>query len=273
MDSQLNSSINPGSDRAIKLPSYKTLLLNVFRKLIKFKIRLACNVLVAGLYNKIRHQFRGVFESDFYCPSCNQKVAFFYAHANNRHVIFNSICPHCNSRSRHRGLVFVYSDFLEASNSLVRILHFAPEPIFYSLFKGKSALEYQTADLFLKDVDRKEDIQNLTIPDGTYDIVLSNHVIEHVPDDDKALSEMCRILRSGGKAIITIPGDFQRDKTIYFNHLRYNGHYRDYGLDVLTKLKKHYKSVEMIDMHKFNRAIDGQNHGIRKADMVFVCAK
>ncbi|MEZ4944365.1 MAG: class I SAM-dependent methyltransferase [Cyclobacteriaceae bacterium] len=200
-------------------------------------------------------------------------MVFFYAHANDLHVTYNSICPNCNSRSRHRGLVFVYSDILKSTDQITGILHFAPEPIFYNIFKGKPTLEYQTADLFLEDVDLKEDIQNLTISDCKYDLVLSNHVIEHVPDDEKALSEMSRILRSGGKAIITIPGDFRRDKTIYFNHLRYNGHYRDYGLDVLTKLKKHYKSVEMIDMHKFNRAIDGQNHGIRKADMVFVCAK
>jgi ubiquinone/menaquinone biosynthesis C-methylase UbiE len=77
-------------------------------------------------------------------------------------------------------------------------------------------------------VDFKEDIQNLSFPNAQYDLILCNHVIEHVPKDEMALKEISRILKPNGKAIITIPGNYQRDNTIYFNHLRFNGHYRDY---------------------------------------------
>jgi ubiquinone/menaquinone biosynthesis C-methylase UbiE len=153
------------------------------------------------------------------------------------------------------------------------VLHFAPEPVFYPLFKNKPLISYKTADLFLKDVDYREDIQQMNFESSKFDLILCNHVIEHVKDDSKALQEISRILKPSGKAIITIPGDFQRAKTVYFNHLRFNGHYRDYGADVVGKMRQSFSKVESIDMHKFDSASDDVRYGIRQHDMAFVCHK
>ena len=129
-------------------------------------------------------------------------------------MLFNSICPNCSSRKRHRGLYELYRNILDEFNS-PKILHFAPEPVFYRIFKN---LEYSTSDLFLNDVDLKLDIQNINLRSDTFDLILCNHVLEHIPDDRKAMRELARILKPKGLAILTIPGIWRRKLTWSFGH-------------------------------------------------------
>lgn len=124
--------------------------------------------------------------------------------------------------------------------------------MFYRIFQNQS-FAYLTTDYFLLDVDLpNQDVQNLSIADEQYDLVLSNHVIEHVPDDEKALAEMSRVKKNGGKVIITVPGNYKRTKTVYFKNLENNGHYRDYGMDFIDKMKKAFTEVIVIDLHTFD---------------------
>lgn len=268
-----NTSINPGNYKKVKLLSGSALLRRSIKLLFKLKFKKSFNLLVSGGLNLFNDSFRGGAKKVYQCSVCHVETPFFYAHGNDLHITFHSICPNCSSRSRHRGLVFVYQKELRELTLPVSVLHFAPEPVFYPLFKGKSGIKYETADLFLTDVNFKEDIQDLNFPDAIYDLVLCNHVIEHVPNDDAALAEMSRILKPGGKAIITIPGNFKRERTIYFDHLRFNGHYRDYGLDVLDKMKKYFAEIECVDMNTFNLGNDNVRYGIRPFDTAFICEK
>lgn len=152
---------------------------------------------------------------------------------------FNSVCKYCSSRARHRGLSIFYKKEISGLGTESKVLHFAPEPVFYSIFKNKSFC-YQTTDYILEDVDLpKQDVQNLSIADDMYDRVLSNHVIEHVQDDIKALSEMYRITKKGGRVIITVLGDYKRRSKAYFDNLKNNGHYRYYGIDFIKNWKKY----------------------------------
>jgi hypothetical protein len=217
---------NPGGSSKVELPTiskwfYKSIILLWrlnFRKFIYFVPAELLNLINIHCANKRK----------FHCNVCDHTSSFFLHHTNELGIAWFSVCPNCNSRSRHRGLFFIYKKLVDELKETISVLHFAPEPVFYPLFRNKTLICYHTSDFFLQDVDFKEDIQNLSFPNAQYDLILCNHVIEHVPKDEMALKEISRILKPNGKAIITIPGNYQRDNTIYFNHLRFNGHYRDY---------------------------------------------
>ena len=235
--------------------------------------RLLPKALVVDTLNFIRFVILGnaFFKSE--CCICGYKGPFVHMYTELR-MALNSACPACDSRSRHRGLFFLYNDqILKKDTSQKVILHFAPEPVFYKLFVENPDLSYRTTDFLLEDVDYPgEDIQNLSFKDNRFNYVLCNHVIEHVPDDDRALGEISRVLVKDGVAFITIPGNFARKRTRYFDHLNYNGHYRDYGLDVLDKMKKHFTTVEAVDLSSYN-VLSANGYSIRKKDMVFLCKK
>jgi len=126
----------------------------------------------------------------------------------------------------------------------LNILHFAPEGCLRTYFMERSG-NYETADLFMADVDHCEDIEALTFPDEVYDVVVCNHVLEHV-DDRKALAEIYRVLRPGGRLIAMVPivegwSETYEDpsvtdpaeRALHFgrhNHLRY------YGADFRSRL-------------------------------------
>lgn len=115
-------------------------------------------------------------------------------------------CPQCSSAERHR-LIYLYlknkTNFFRSS---LKVLHVAPEPCFLRIFKKMKNLEYQTADLESPYADLKIDITDMSrIPDNTYDVVLCFHVLEHIPEDLKAIREMNRVLKPDGWAILQVP--------------------------------------------------------------------
>ena len=70
-------------------------------------------------------------------------------------------------------------------------------------------------------------------------------------------------------AIITIPGDWKRRYTKVYKKINYNGHYRDYGLDVTNLFNKYFKIVKVVNLFKY----DGKKYGIKKFEPAFVCIK
>ena len=259
------TQINPGSLTPYKFRNTKGILFSFRNKIQRRQWKAAWRFLVTEISNQRRKD--SILEgSKYHCPVCDNDLGGFVHLSNSLRYSWNSACPHCSSRSRHRGLYFLYKQDLKPG---MQVMHFAPEPVFYDLFTSLN-VDYKTTDYFLEDVDFPgEDIQNLSFDEDQYEVVLCNHVIEHVPDDEAAIMEMNRILKPGGKAIITIPGDFQRGNTLYFDHLDFNGHYRDYGMDFRQKLTKYFDNVEVIDLHKF----DEGKHGIKQFEIAFIGIK
>ena len=109
----------------------------------------------------------------------------------------------------------------------------------------------------------------MSFDDSSFDLVLSNHVLEHVPDDQQAVSELARVLIPGGTAIITIPGDWRRKQTRTFTHLNYNGHYRDYGLDILDMMQDSFSKVKKRNLFYYQ----GYRHAIKPLESAFICIK
>lgn len=133
------------------------------------------------------------------------------------------------------------------TSSALKVLHFAPEQAFYKLFRKQKNLDYTTTDLFSPLADVKADICNLPFEDNQYDIILCNHVLEHIPDDTKAMQELYRVLKPGGMAILQIPQDLKRATTFADDSItdqkerakifgQYD-HVRIYGRDYFDKLR------------------------------------
>ena len=159
----------------------------------------------------------------------------------------NVLSPSTLSLERHR-LLWLYlhneTDFFQAPK---KVLHFAPEQAFYKRFRNQKNLNYTTTDLLSPLADVKADICNLPFEDNAYDVILCNHVLEHIPDDTKAMQELYRVLKPGGMAILQIPQDLKRkttfeDDTITDQKKRAEifgqyDHVRVYGRDYFDKLR------------------------------------
>lgn len=138
------------------------------------------------------------------CPICNHHYRIFlpYGRINPRS---NALCPHCQSLERHR-LIWLYlqekTDFFSRQKD---VLHIAPEACFMKRFEKQHSQKYITADLESPLAKVKMDIHEMPFQDNSFDVVLCNHVLEHVESDITALKEIQRVLRPGGYAILQVP--------------------------------------------------------------------
>ena len=171
----------------------------------------------------------------------------------------NVLSPSTLSLERHR-LLWLYlqneTNFFTSTEKL-KVLHFAPEQEFYKRFKKQANLEYTTTDLLSPLADVKADICNLPFQDNAYDIILCNHVLEHIPDDTKAMQELYRVMKPGGMGIFQIPQDLKRDVTFSDDTItdqkerakifgQYD-HVRVYARDYFDKLRTIGFRVEEVD--------------------------
>lgn len=169
----------------------------------------------------------------------------------------NVLSPSTLSLERHRLLWLYLKNETDFFNKPLKLLHFAPEQAFYHRFKKLDNLEYTTTDLNSPLADVKADICNLPFEDNSFDVILCNHVLEHIPDDTKAMHELYRVMKSGGWGVFQIPQDLKRYKTFEDNTIidrkeraRIFGQYdhvRIYGRDYFDKLRSTGFTVEEVD--------------------------
>ena len=168
----------------------------------------------------------------------------------------NALCPGTLSLERHR-LLWLYLD-RETSflNDSLKVLHVDPEQVFYQKFKSFPHWKYTTTDLHSPLADVKADICALPFKDNSYDLILCNHVLEHIPNDRKAMSELYRVLKKGGTLIAQVPLDENRTTTFEDNSItdrkertkvfgQYD-HVRVYGKDYLEFLDQTVFSSKFI---------------------------
>jgi SAM-dependent methyltransferase len=127
-------------------------------------------------------------------------------------------------------------------------MHVAPEQCFYKRFKQLDHIEYITADLESPIADYHFDLHEIPFEGNSFDMILCNHVLEHVTDDRRVLSEFLRVLRPGGFAILQVPLEPLRESTFedpsitdprlrekYFGQ---KDHVRVYGRDYSVRLRE-----------------------------------
>ena len=161
---------------------------------------------------------------------------------------------------RHR-LIWLY---LQRKTTLLqnklKVLHIAPEQVFYSRFKSFNHWDYTTTDLHSPLADVKADICDLPFKDATFDLILCNHVLEHIPDDLKAMEELYRVLKKGGTLIAQVPLEAERSVTFEDNSItdkakrteifgQYD-HVRIYGKDYYQRLESVGFKTEGVDFLK-----------------------
>lgn len=259
---------NPGARQARKVRPVRAIVAEVLRATRAREYRRAAVNAMADTINLVETFAGPHLRPRFRCTCCgHESHALHHVVARNR-VAWNSACPSCDSRSRHRGLAILLPRLVHPG---ARVIHFAPEPVLRDVL-ARDGVTYHTADLFLEDVTfPRTDLAQLPFLNESYDVVVCNHVLEHLPEDRAALSHFARILTRDGVAVITVPGDFTRADTLHFTGELENGHYRDYGLDFVDRLREHFGQVDVIDLHSFDRDQDGMSRAIRMNDLAFVC--
>jgi SAM-dependent methyltransferase len=180
----------------------------------------------------------------FACSICGYEGPFGDYEKNNV-IIKHTQCPKCELYERHRLQFLVFGVLAEKYNfSKMCMLHFAPEPFFKTYFQ-KRLLQYDTADIEQVDVDHKADICQLPFDSCSYDIVFASHVLEHVGNDHAALTEIRRILKQNGLAVLPVPVV----SSITIEYKEANpwefGHVRAVGPDYFDKYRKYFSKVDV----------------------------
>lgn len=197
------------------------------------------------------------------------------------HVYPNAECPGCESHPRHRALDIYLRKIIPTDRPL-QVLHFSPEKSLRALLQSYKNIEYLSVDIDPAKAMRKEDITGLSFPDKSFDMVICLHVLEHVPADRKAMTELLRVLREDGFALIDVPIDYNRKETYEDSSITtpeartkafwQQDHVRLYGQDFPKKLEaagfkvKIDRSIEALGPAKV------EFHGLHK-NPIFYCTK
>ena len=164
-------------------------------------------------------------------------------------------CPWCDAFERHR-LLWLYlqrcTDLFDGASR--KMLHVAPEPCFQPSLRQALGDGYLTADLSDPGAMVKMDVTDIQYPDDSFDVVLCSHVLEHVPDDRRAMRELRRVLKPSGWAILLVPitaDETFEDLGVVDPMERYrlfgqDDHVRRYGPDYRDRLSDAGFSVEEV---------------------------
>lgn len=125
----------------------------------------------------------------------------------------NARCPICGCLDRERLVYLSLLRFTDAFTHHTRVLHVAPERQLSEILKNQGTIDYLTADLHSTQVMVKMDIATIQVPDGHFDGIICNHVLEHVVDDRRAMAELYRVLKPTGWAILQVPISLALDRT------------------------------------------------------------
>lgn len=212
------------------------LLLKVFPRPLLIRL--------SGLFNGIIAFF--LKGKNVECPVCGGHFKKFlpYGYVDKRE---NALCPKCLSLERHR-LLWLFLQEKELLTKELKVLHIAPEQPFIKRFRKNKNWNYTTGDLLSPLADVKFDVQNIPFEDESFDLVICNHVLEHVDEDSKAMSEFHRILKKGGNAVLQVPMNINSETTDEDPSItdpkerekrfgQYD-HVRMYGMDYFERLRK-----------------------------------
>ena len=264
------------------------------KKLIPLKVGI--------LIKRILYTLRGLFYYGhrYRCPVCNHNFRTMLPGGFDLKVIKEmyivgagrreqDICPYCQSTDRDR-LVFLYlkyeTDFFRKQVSL---LHIAPEPALYHVFKKAKNIDYHPGTKYQEGFyydNTIEVIDLLEIPysDNSFDWVMCNHVLEHIPDDISAMRELFRVLKPGGKAILQVPYSLKLEKTYEDDryrtpkereeHFGQFDHVRIYGLDYPDRLRSCGFEVNIIKQSGgFKHTGNLDKYALNPKEYLFIASK
>ena len=223
------------------------------------------------------------------CPICGYKGTDFKPYPQ---IIHREVeCPKCESHERHRALWLYFKQNPHLLSKGNKFLHFAPEKQFQDLFRN-SDVEYHPVDITSENwqVDEIVDIQDIPYDDDYFELIYCSHVLEHVPDDRKALSEIHRVLKPGGIALILVPingvaFELPYDEKKTLEDERYNtpelrdkyygqfDHLRLYGADFRERLIESGFTIKSDDFIKRLGYETIERYALIRNENIFECSK
>ncbi|MFK8041544.1 class I SAM-dependent methyltransferase [Congregibacter sp.] len=215
------------------------------------------------------------------CTICNATATAFLPFGTPQRE--EAQCWRCHSLERHRFMWHYIANEMTSKDSLgLSFLHIAPEACISNRLRQAIGDGYITADLFASNVDVQMDITDIQLPDNKFDSIYCSHVLEHVEDDNKALSELFRVLKPDGTALLAVPISGQEtyeDSSIVLPEERLKAfgqsdHVRIYGLDFADRVAAAGFKVTRITPETYLTLLDRKTFGITEhADDIFLAEK
>lgn len=223
-------------------------------------------------------KYSRVIEGGCYCNFCQRRYSKFvddqpsneFLQALVEHEVIagygeNVYCPHCWSSSRERLLLAFFNQIPFDKN--VNVLHIAPEKHLYKYLS--SQYNVTTGDLapgFYQYIDKnvqRIDLMRLEFDDECFDVLIANHVLEHIPEDEVAMREIYRVVKKGGCAILQVPYSMKLSVTLEDKQINnpneqarlfgQDDHVRIYALnDYVSRLSSVGWKVELIEQSQLD---------------------
>ena len=217
------------------------------------------------------------------CPCCGWQVRAFVDEGSIIKKSATGYCPRCNSKARHRRDWLYLQENTDLLTGTKRVLEVAPWRSFSQCLRKKRNVDLVGVDLKHAGphVTAIGDIVDLPFANGSFDVVICIHVLEHIRDDAKAISELYRVLRPGGWALVSVPLLLDRptreDPSVTDPAERERlfgepSHVRYYGMDLTDRLRNAGFDVEL-DLASAIPAEKLRLFALRDDENVFYCLK
>lgn len=195
----------------------------------------------------------------------------------------NALAPDSMSLERHRLLWLFLNKRTNFFTDKLTFLHIAPEYCFIPLFKKQKNLTYTTADLNSPWADVHFDVHEIPFDEESFDVIMCNHVLEHVQDDRKVMKEFYRVMKKGGWGIFQVPIDYTRETTFddptitdpkeREKHYWQDDHVRLYGLDYGKILSEAgFEVIEDQLIHELEPELV-KRYALPKDELIYFCKK
>lgn len=222
-----------------------------------------------------------------FCPICESSFLTFLPFGRVKRA--NAQCPSCDSLERHRlQFLFIRDKTGLFTSQQAKMLHIAPEAILHRKFKSLPNLDYTPIDKFTEGYSYPPDVQDMDIldlqfPENSFDFIICNHVLEHIPDDRRAMEQLYRVLKPGGLALLQVPlnkslavtyEDFSiTDPAERIKHFGQFDHVRWYGRDYKDRLESVGFKVTVRDYISELGENAVFRYGLMEGEDIYCCQK
>ncbi len=239
--------------------------------------------------------------NEYHCPFCNHSFKSLLPAGSDIPVLKekdvigagyreNALCPRCYSTDRDRLLYMVLKAKPELLAKGTTILHIAPEKSLKKYLQSVPDINYKAGDKFEEEYSAfyydqdvmQIDITDLSLEDNSVDAIVCNHVLEHIPDERKAMKELYRVMKPKAWAILQVPyatllkNTFEKEVSTPEERERLFGqfdHVRLYGLDYPDRLKKIGFEVELVNINQLYNSGEIHKYAINDREKVFLVKK
>jgi SAM-dependent methyltransferase len=230
-------------------------------------------------YFRMKYKGNSVF-----CPCCKSSFREFVPFGNSKRK--NARCPKCESLERDRLLWMYFENKTNLYKAPLKVLHIAPEIVFFNHFKNQKNIDYFPGDIYPHLYPKGTKYFNLLEPnldDNSYDVIICNHVFQYIEDDTKAIQNLYKLMKPGGWGIMQVPINTARTTTYEDNTITdpierekafgLKEHVRYYSYDYADKLRVSRFNVLVDDYTKAFTDAEIYKFGFWKSDAIYYCTK